>query len=105
MLILVVDDELGPQQGDLSVLIGDLVHVHAPAAAVIVLEGAATDAVVEAVVEAHRQCQGLDVLMSVATSSAPARRALQTRATVHGGALVVHARVDTAVSTACATAV
>ncbi|MFD6298284.1 hypothetical protein ACFWFU_26080 [Streptomyces sp. NPDC060235] len=105
LVLLVVDDEPGPQEDrDLAVLISDLIHVHVPTPAVIVLQGVATDAVVEAVVEAHRRCRHLDVLMSVATYSAPARRALQARATAHGGALVVHARVGTAISTAYATA-
>ncbi|MFI5998076.1 hypothetical protein ACIBAC_40230 [Streptomyces sp. NPDC051362] len=104
VLVLAVDDEPGPEEQNLAALISDLVHVHAPTPAVIMLGGEVPDPVIEAVVEAHRRCRQLDVLISVATSSAPARRVFQAHATADGGALVVHARVDTAISTAYATA-
>ncbi|MER6206001.1 hypothetical protein [Streptomyces sp. NPDC001642] len=105
MLVLVVEDGPGTERTEqLAVLISDLVQAHAPMPAVVVIKGEATDAVVDAVVDAHRRCRGLDVLMSVATVSAPARRALQARADAGGGGLVVHARVDTAIATAGAIA-
>lgn len=86
VLVLTVDDEPGPHEQSLAVLISDLVHVHAPTPAVVVLGAVVTDPVIEAVVEAHHRCRQLDVLMSVATPSAPARRGLQAHATTHGGA-------------------
>lgn len=105
VLVLAVEDDPGSAQPNiLARLISDLVHVHAPTPVVVVLGGAATAAVITAVVTAHRLCSGLDVLLSVATSSAPARRALRTRAAEHGAGLVVHARTDTAIATAYATA-
>ncbi|MFI5998093.1 hypothetical protein ACIBAC_40320 [Streptomyces sp. NPDC051362] len=48
-------------------------------------------------------CRPLGVLVSVATPCASARRRLQTAAAEQGGGLVVHARTDTAVTTAYAT--
>jgi hypothetical protein len=104
VLVLTVEEDSGPRDKDRAALISDLIHVHAPAPAVIVLGNGTTDAMIEAVVEAHHRCRHLQTLISVATPSAPARRALQGRAAAEGGGLVVHARADTAISTACATA-
>ncbi|MEW2163768.1 hypothetical protein AB0912_12320 [Streptomyces sp. NPDC007084] len=104
VLVLTVEDDQGPQEQNLAALIGDLVSVHAPTPAVVVLGDAASDAVIEAVVEAHRRCRQLGVLMSVATPSAPTRRTLQARAAAQGGGLVVHARMHTAIPTADAAA-
>ncbi|WP_052742978.1 hypothetical protein [Streptomyces mangrovisoli] len=66
-----------------------------------------SEAVIDTVVEAHRRCRELDVLVSVATPSAPARRLLQARTggrDDHGARLVIHARVDTAITTSDAAA-
>ncbi|MFG2453926.1 hypothetical protein [Streptomyces sp. M41(2017)] len=104
VLVLTVGDCSGPRTEDLAALISDLIHVHAPAPAVIVLGHTVTGTVIEAIAEAQRRCRHLRTLISVATPSAPARRALQGRATAVGGGLVVHARADTAIATACATA-
>ncbi|MEU9137462.1 hypothetical protein AB0D33_16095 [Streptomyces sp. NPDC048404] len=106
VLVLTVDDDPGPEaeENALAVLIRDLVHVHAPTPVVVVLSAEAGPVVIDAVVDAHRMCGELDVLMSVAAPSAPARRALQTRTAAHGGGLVVHARADTAITTAYSTA-
>ncbi|MFF5842875.1 hypothetical protein ACIP4T_06935 [Streptomyces massasporeus] len=56
------------------------------------------------VLRVHRLCGGPGTLMSVATHSAPIRRALDADADAGGTRLVVHARVDTAVSAAFAAA-
>ncbi|MER5387291.1 hypothetical protein ABT040_44955 [Streptomyces sp. NPDC002688] len=107
VLVLTLDDDPGPTvQTTLAALISDLVHVHAPTPVVIVLGAVAAAAppVIDAVLRAHRMCSQSDVLMSVATPSAPARRALETQATAHGAGLVIHARTDTAITTAYAAA-
>ncbi|MEU9570997.1 hypothetical protein AB0D62_14075 [Streptomyces massasporeus] len=85
--------------------ISDLVQAYRPAPVVIVLdEPAARGPVVSAVLRVHRLCGGLGTLLSVATHSAPTRRALEADADTGGTRLVVHARVDTAVSAAFAAA-
>ncbi|MFF7769871.1 hypothetical protein ACIPIU_14250 [Streptomyces massasporeus] len=85
--------------------ISDLVQAYRPAPVVIVLdEPAARGAVVSVVLRVHRLCGGLGTLMSVATHSAPIRRALDADADAGGTRLVVHARVDTAVAAAFAAA-
>ncbi|MFE2536885.1 hypothetical protein [Streptomyces sp. NPDC059371] len=104
VLVLTVEDASGLREQNLAALISDLVHVHDPTPAVIVLGTVVPDEVIGAVVEAYRRCRQSDVLISVATPSAPTRRALQAQADAAGGGLVVHARVDTAVRTADATA-
>ncbi|MET9904495.1 hypothetical protein [Streptomyces sp. NPDC006446] len=48
MLVLTVGDEPGPPEHDLAALMSDLVHVHAPTPAVVVLGAVVTDAVIEA---------------------------------------------------------
>ena len=93
VLVLTLDDDPGHTvQTILAALISDLVHVHAPTPVVIVLGAVAAAAppVIDAVLRAHRMCSRLDVLMSVATPSAPARRALETQAPAHGASLVIH---------------
>ncbi|MET7746005.1 hypothetical protein [Streptomyces sp. NPDC005385] len=95
------DDPGGEAQDTLTALISDLVQVHAPTPGVIVLGAGATAPVINAVVGAHRMCRSLGVLLSVATPCASARRRLQA-ATAQGGGLVVHARTETAIATACA---
>ncbi|MEU7337306.1 hypothetical protein [Streptomyces sp. NPDC007074] len=103
VLVLTLDDD--PPSGPRDVLphyISDLIHAHRPAPVVVVLGAAATTAVISAVLHAHRMCSQLDVLMSVATPSAPARRAFEAQAVPGGPRLVVHARSDIAVDAAFA---
>lgn len=107
VLVITVHDDPGTgMRARLSTQISDLVHAHRPAPVVIVLcARAASEAAVGAVLRAHRLCGHLGVLMSVATHSAPARRMLEAGAGTGGNRLVVHARTDTAVTTASAVAV
>ena len=106
--VLVITVHADPGVGGRSTLlakISDLVQAYRPAPVVIILdESAARGAVVSVVLRVHRLCRGLGTLMSVATHSAPARRALEAGADLGGTRLVVHARVDTAVSAAFAAA-
>lgn len=89
----------------LSQEISDLVHAYRPSPVVVVLEEPATGGVtVSAVLKAHRMCNDLGVLMSVATHSAPARRLLEANADTVGTRLVVHARTDTAILSALSAA-
>ncbi|MFD8735957.1 hypothetical protein ACFV06_13695 [Streptomyces sp. NPDC059618] len=104
VLVLTVEDTPGLREQNLAALISDLVHVHDPTPTVVVLGAVVPDEVIEAVMEAYRRCRQSDVLISVATPSARARRTLQARAAAQGGGLVVHARVDTAVRAADAAA-
>jgi hypothetical protein len=102
--VLVITVRCDPGVGGrapLAAEISDLVHAHRPAPVVIVLdETAAGAAAVSAVLQAHRMCRHLGLLVSVATHSAPARRLLEAGAAPGGPRLVVHARVDTAIATA-----
>lgn len=106
--VLVITVHEDPGVGGRATLvekISGLVQAHRPAPVVIVLdEPAARGPVVSAVLRVHRLCGGLGTLMSVATHSAPTRRALEADAGTGGTRLVVHARVDTAVSAAFAAA-
>ncbi|MEU8794327.1 hypothetical protein [Streptomyces sp. NPDC048643] len=105
VLVLTVQDGLGSAEPNiLARLISDLVHVHAPTPVVVVLGTTATTAVIAAVVRAYRLCSELDVLLSVAVPSAPARRTLRDQAAADGAGLVVHARTDVAIATAYAAA-
>lgn len=55
------------------------------------------------VLRAHRLCDRLGLVMSVATHSAPARRLLDEANSETGGIrLIVHARADIAIATATA---
>jgi hypothetical protein len=106
--VLMITPNAATDTGERTALaahISDLVHTYQPFPVVIVLEGPATgSATVDAVVEAHRACAHLGVLVSVASHSAPARRRLEAAAEPEGTPLVVHARVDTAVAAAYAAA-
>ncbi|MFD8234738.1 hypothetical protein ACFV20_23045 [Streptomyces sp. NPDC059696] len=83
--------------------ISDLVQACRPAPVVVVLdEPAARSSVVGVILRVHQLCGRLGTLMSVATHSAPVRRALEAGADTGGTRLVVHARADTAVTAACA---
>ncbi|MFI9150294.1 hypothetical protein [Streptomyces sp. NPDC053367] len=78
-----------------------LVRAYHPAPVVIVVEEpAATGAALSGVLLVHRTCRALGVLLSVVTSSAPARRVLEANAASAGARLIIHAREDTAVTTA-----
>jgi len=102
--VLIIDVHRDPgaaRHMTLATEIRDLVRAHSPVPAVIVLdEGATSRASVCAVLSAHRMCNRLGVLMSVATHSAPARRLLEAGADTGGTRLVVHARADVAVAVA-----
>lgn len=106
VLVVTVHEDPGVDgRATLVAKISDLVQAYRPAPVVIVLDEPATrGAVVSAVLRVHRLCGGLGTLMSVATHSAPTRRALEADAGAGGTRLVVHARVDTAVSAAYAAA-
>ncbi|MFG2452840.1 hypothetical protein ACGFSG_26010 [Streptomyces sp. NPDC048512] len=68
VLVLAPEDGLGAEAADtLAALIADLVQVHAPMPAVIVIEAGTDEAVIDAVVRAHRRCRPTGVLMSVAS--------------------------------------
>jgi hypothetical protein len=102
--VLVIDVHRDPgaqRPAALATQIADLVRAHRPVPAVIVLDERATGpAAVCAVLSAHRMCNRLGVLMSVATHSAPARRQLEACADTGGTRLVVHARTDVALAVA-----
>ncbi|MFE9812246.1 hypothetical protein ACFYRN_38420 [Streptomyces sp. NPDC005227] len=87
----------------MATLLSDFIHVYAPAPAVVVLPAEASTASVGAVTRAHEMCHDLDVLISVVTPSAPARRILRSRPADRGAGLVVHAQSDTAIAAATAT--
>ncbi|UYQ60231.1 hypothetical protein [Streptomyces peucetius] len=102
VLVVTVHQDPGiSRRAELATRISSLVHAHKPAPVVIVLEDhAATNAAVSAVLRAHRLCSHLDTLMSVATHSAPARRLLEANADAGSHRLVVHSRIDIAISAA-----
>ncbi|MFB8246978.1 hypothetical protein ACFC5X_18300 [Streptomyces sp. NPDC055952] len=97
------DPGVGGQAG-LIARISGLVEAYRPAPLVVLLEQPATAAAVGALLRVHRLCSRLGVLMSVATHSAPTRRALEAQADPGGTRLVVHARADVAVAAAFAAA-
>ncbi|MEU1040606.1 hypothetical protein ACFYP4_21860 [Streptomyces sp. NPDC005551] len=93
------------ERAALALAISDLVHTYRQYPVVITLDGeAATSAAVSAVIRAHHMCNHLGVVMSVATDSAPARRLLEANADTGGTRMVIHARVDTAITAAFAAA-
>lgn len=106
--VLVITIHQDPGVGGRAALltkISDLVQAFRPAPVVVLLdEPAAQDAVVSVVLRVHRLCSRLGTLMSVATHSAPTRRALEADADTVGTRLVVHAHADTAVAAAFAAA-
>ncbi|MFE9290226.1 hypothetical protein ACF1HU_23435 [Streptomyces olivaceus] len=103
VLVITVDRDPGVDgRAALTTHLTNLVDAHQPAPVVIVLaDGAAGPAAVSAVLRAHQWCGRLDLLLSVVAHSAPVRRLLESNADSCGPRLVVHARVDTAISTAC----
>lgn len=84
--------------------ISDLVHAYRPASVVIVLaQPAPAPAALSVVLRAHTLCSRLDLVMSVATHSAPVRRFLAAGADAAADIrLVIHARADIAIATATA---
>lgn len=105
VLVITVHDDPGvDMRAALLTEISDLVHGYKPASVVIVLDHPTpTQAALSVVLRAHRLCSRLDLVMSVATHSAPLRRLLAAGAdTEEGIRLVVHARADTAIATATA---
>lgn len=105
--VLVVTVHRDPGVGgraELLTRITGLVEAYRPAPLVVVLGEPATRAAVGVLLRVHRLCSRLGVLMSVATHSAPTRRALEAEADPAGTRLVVHARTDTAVAAAYAAA-
>ncbi|MFG3373937.1 MULTISPECIES: STAS domain-containing protein [Streptomyces] len=102
VLVITVHQDPGIDgRAALTTYITNLVDAHQPTPVVIVLtEPAGDHAAVSAVLRAHQWCGRLGVLMSVVTHSAPVRRLLEDNADTTGPRLVVHARVDTAISTA-----
>ncbi|MFJ8596989.1 hypothetical protein [Streptomyces sp. NPDC093598] len=106
--VLVITVHQDPGIGGRATLltkISDLVQACRPAPVVVLLdERAAQSAVVSVLLRVHRLCSRLGTVMSVATHSAPTRRALEAHADTAGTRLVVHARADTAVAAAFAAA-
>ncbi|MET8460061.1 hypothetical protein [Streptomyces parvulus] len=102
VLVITVNRDPGIDgRAALTTHITNLVDAHQPTPVVIVLtEGADGHAAVSAVLRAHQWCGRLGVLMSAVTHSAPVRRLLENNADTTGTRLVVHARVDTAITTA-----
>lgn len=105
LVITVLRDPGISGRAPVSETISDLVHAHRPGPVVLVLdEAAAGPAAVSTVLRAHRMCSHLGILMSIATHSAAARRLLETHPYTGGHRPLVHARTDTAVTTALTTA-
>lgn len=101
VLVITVDHDPGIDgRAALAAHLTDLVDAHQPAPVVVVLTDRAGGAAVSAVLRAHQRCGRLGVLMSVVAHSAPVRRLLEDNADTSGPRLVVHARVDTAITTA-----
>ncbi|MFE0809624.1 hypothetical protein ACFW4M_19825 [Streptomyces sp. NPDC058794] len=102
VLVITLDQDPGIDgRAALTTHITNLVDAHKPTPVVILLtDRAGSPAAVSAVLRAHQWCGRLGVLMSVVTHSAPVRRLLDDNADASGPRLVVHARIDTAISTA-----
>ncbi|MEU9671155.1 hypothetical protein AB0J81_29310 [Streptomyces bobili] len=105
VLVITVHDDPGiGGRAALLAEISDLIEVLLPSSVVIVLdEAATTEATVGVILRAHRLCDRLGLVMSVATHSAPARRLLdEANAETGGIRLIIHARADIAIATATA---
>ncbi|MFC8225253.1 hypothetical protein [Streptomyces sp. NPDC057287] len=102
VLVLTVQEDPGiGGRAELASEIVAFMRAHRPAPVLVVIdEPAATPATASAVLRAHRQCGTWGVLMSAATHSAPVRRLLEASADSGGARLVVHPRVDVAISAA-----
>ncbi|WP_258054508.1 hypothetical protein [Streptomyces sp. Ru71] len=101
VLVVTVQNDTGDGRTELLEEIEDLIRGYQPLPVVIAVEdpdvGAAA---IDMVLQAHRVCVRLGVLMSVITHSAPLRRMLQTRAERDGVRLVINARADIAIAAA-----
>ncbi|MFH8755713.1 hypothetical protein [Streptomyces atroolivaceus] len=106
VLVLTVQEDPGiGGRAELTSGITAFVRAYQPAPVLVVIEEpAATPATASAVLRAHRHCDELGVLMSVATHSAPVRRLLEANACSGGTRLVVHPCIDTAVGSVYQTA-
>ncbi|MFF2213956.1 MULTISPECIES: hypothetical protein [Streptomyces] len=103
VLVITMHDDPGiDMRATLLTQISGLVRGFRPASVVIVLDQPApTRAALSVVLRAHHLCSRLDLVMSVATHSAPVRRLLAAGDdTAEDVRLVVHARTDTAIATA-----
>jgi hypothetical protein len=102
VLVVTVHQDPGvTRRTELATRICSLMQAYRPAPVVIILaDVAATSASVSAVLRSHRLCGRLGTLMSVATHSAPARRLLEANADSGSPRLVIHSRIDIAISTA-----
>lgn len=104
VLVITMHDDPGVDtRVALLTRISDLVHGHRPASVVIILaQPSPTQAALSVVLHVHHLCSRLDLVLSVATHSAPVRRLLSAGADKGGIRLVIHARADTAIATATA---
>lgn len=104
VLVITMHDDPGvDSRVALLTEISDLVHGHKPASVVIILaQPSPTQAALSVVLRAHHLCSRLDLVLSVASHSAPVRRLLAAGADPGGIRLVIHARADTAIATATA---
>ncbi|MFC8247496.1 hypothetical protein [Streptomyces chartreusis] len=104
VLVITMHDDPGVDaRAALLTRISDLVHGHKPTSVVIILaQPSPTQAALSVVLRAHHLCSRLDLVLSVATHSAPVRRLLAAGADAGGIRLVIHARADTAIATATA---
>ena len=102
VLVVTVHQDPGTaRRTELATRISGLVQAYKPAPVVIILDDpAATSASVSAVLRAHSLCGRLGSLMSVATHSAPARRLLEANADTGSPRMVIHSRIDIAISAA-----
>ncbi|MFJ5778989.1 hypothetical protein [Streptomyces sp. NPDC093094] len=102
VLVIRVSSDPGTEgTADLVTEVDGLVRAYHPSPVVLVLDArAATGAALSGVLRVHRTCSSLGVLLSVATPSARARRVLEADADSRATRLIIHARADTAVSTA-----
>ncbi|MFF4539956.1 hypothetical protein [Streptomyces aureus] len=103
LVVTVHEDPGAGPRGAFTAQIRDLVHAYEPAPIVVVVDvAAATPGVVGALMAAYAECGDLDVLTSVVTHSAVARRLFEAAVVRDGSRLVVHSRIDVAVATAYA---
>ncbi|MFJ8630909.1 hypothetical protein [Streptomyces sp. NPDC093568] len=103
LVITMHDDPATDTRAALLAQITDLVHVHKPASVVIVLDQPSpSQTTLSVVLRAHHLCSHLDLVMFVASHSAPVRRLLAAAADTRDIRLVIHARADTAIATATA---
>lgn len=100
VLVLTVHTDFSAcERADLTRQLIDWASVYQPAPVVVVIEQpAGTAAVAGAVLQCHRQCSRLGLLMSVVTHSSPMRRLLMVKGASYRPRLVVHSRIDVAIT-------